>query len=149
MSPKIKWPNDIYVNHSKIAGILIENSIFGSNIKRSIVGIGININQTIFDTGNYNSFKLINKKENNIHRILEYLLYRFNTYYDQITDPDCKLQHEFDSYLYGKNDLRNFKTHDNVEIQARISGTTVEGKLKLTLENGDVRCYNHKEVIFN
>jgi len=149
VSPKIKWPNDIYVNHSKIAGILIENSIFGSKIKRSIVGMGININQTKFDTGNYNSFKLINKKENDIYRILEYLLYRFNTYYDQITDPDCKLLQEFDSNLYGKDELRIFKTQDNVEVQARISGTTVEGRLKLTLENGDVRFYNLKEIIFN
>jgi len=45
----IKWPNDIYVNDRKIGGVLIENVIVGSNIKQSIIGIGLNINQSVFD----------------------------------------------------------------------------------------------------
>src|SRR6056297_946886 len=44
----IKWPNDIYVDDRKIAGILIENDLTGSSLNRSIVGIGININQVKF-----------------------------------------------------------------------------------------------------
>ncbi len=44
----IKWPNDIYVNNDKIAGVLIENSIMGSSIEYSIAGIGLNINQEKF-----------------------------------------------------------------------------------------------------
>ena len=149
VSASIKWPNDIYVNHIKIAGILIENSIYGSTINRSIIGIGININQTKFDTGNYNSFKLINKKENDINRILEYLLFRFNDYYDQITNPNCKLQKEFDDHLYGKNELRNFKTRDAKEFKAKIIGTNSEGKLKLVLENGEEMSFSHKDVFFS
>jgi len=42
---KIKWPNDIYVNGGKIAGILIENSIIGQTIEYTVAGIGININR--------------------------------------------------------------------------------------------------------
>src|ERR1700749_523966 len=44
----IKWPNDIYVNTRKIAGILIENTLRESTIHSSVVGIGININQLVF-----------------------------------------------------------------------------------------------------
>lgn len=44
----VKWPNDIYVDDRKICGILIENSLAGSHIERSIVGIGLNVNQTEF-----------------------------------------------------------------------------------------------------
>lgn len=44
----IKWPNDIYVGMLKICGMLIENSVSGHYIKNSIVGVGININQTKF-----------------------------------------------------------------------------------------------------
>ncbi len=40
----IKWPNDIYVNNDKIAGILIENSVMADQIESTIVGIGLNIN---------------------------------------------------------------------------------------------------------
>ncbi|MBQ8322695.1 MAG: biotin--[Clostridia bacterium] len=43
LAPKIKWPNDIYVNGKKICGILIENTFSGGNVASSIVGIGLNI----------------------------------------------------------------------------------------------------------
>ncbi|WP_207421821.1 biotin--[acetyl-CoA-carboxylase] ligase [Desertivirga brevis] len=46
---KIKWPNDIYYRNQKIGGILIENSLQGKRMKNSIVGIGLNVNQTEFD----------------------------------------------------------------------------------------------------
>ena len=45
---KIKLPNDVYVGTKKICGILIENSLRGSHITWSIIGIGINVNQTVF-----------------------------------------------------------------------------------------------------
>ena len=45
----IKWPNDILFSDSKIGGILIENSIRGQHLRYSVIGIGININQLMFD----------------------------------------------------------------------------------------------------
>lgn len=44
----VKWPNDIYVGNKKICGILIENTVAGTLITRSIAGIGLNVNQTQF-----------------------------------------------------------------------------------------------------
>ena len=49
ISAKIKWPNDIYVGSKKICGILIENSLRGSGVSSSIIGIGLNINQRNFN----------------------------------------------------------------------------------------------------
>ena len=46
---KVKWPNDLYWRDRKAGGILIENIVQGSEWKASIVGIGININQTAFE----------------------------------------------------------------------------------------------------
>ena len=109
---------------------------------------GININQTKFETGNYNSFKLVNNKETDINRILEYLLYCFDGYYKQIVDPNSKLQNEFDNYLYRKNEMSNFKTKNENKFKAKIKGTSPEGKLILTLENGRERSFNHKEIFF-
>lgn len=43
LQPKIKWPNDIYVNGKKICGILVENTFSGNMLSSSIVGIGLNI----------------------------------------------------------------------------------------------------------
>ena len=48
LAPLIKWPNDILVNRRKLAGILIENGITGNKLSHSIIGIGMNLNQTEF-----------------------------------------------------------------------------------------------------
>jgi BirA family biotin operon repressor/biotin-[acetyl-CoA-carboxylase] ligase len=62
---KIKWPNDIYWQDRKAAGILIENIVQGEDWKWSVTGIGININQTIFDNSKFKavSLKQITGKE--------------------------------------------------------------------------------------
>lgn len=41
---KVKWPNDVFLNGKKVAGILIQNSLSGSEISSCIVGIGLNVN---------------------------------------------------------------------------------------------------------
>ena len=58
---QIKWPNDIYVGDSKIGGILIENHLSGEHIKDCIIGIGLNVNQTVFvsDAPNPISMRMI------------------------------------------------------------------------------------------
>lgn len=44
LSPKIKWPNDVMVNSSKISGILSETVMQGSKFKGLVLGIGVNLN---------------------------------------------------------------------------------------------------------
>ena len=43
----IKWPNDIYWRNGKIAGILIEHTLQGIVIKKSIIGVGLNVNPCV------------------------------------------------------------------------------------------------------
>ncbi|MCY7356293.1 MAG: biotin--[acetyl-CoA-carboxylase] ligase [Rudanella sp.] len=45
---RVKWPNDLYVEDQKIGGILIENTIQGASLAWSVVGLGLNVNQTSF-----------------------------------------------------------------------------------------------------
>ena len=54
----IKWPNDIYWRDRKAGGILIENKLMGENWKWAVVGIGLNINQTVFGDGLINAVSL-------------------------------------------------------------------------------------------
>ncbi len=49
LSPKIKWPNDVMVNNAKIAGILSETVMQGSNFKGLVLGIGVNLNADCAD----------------------------------------------------------------------------------------------------
>ncbi len=41
--PTIKWPNDIMIDGRKVAGILAESALSGSQIQHAVVGIGVNV----------------------------------------------------------------------------------------------------------
>lgn len=69
---RIKLPNDIYVNGNKIAGLLIEHAIRGNEISWSIVGLGLNVNQTEFpkELPNPTSMKMLGAGHKDINDIL-------------------------------------------------------------------------------
>jgi BirA family transcriptional regulator, biotin operon repressor / biotin---[acetyl-CoA-carboxylase] ligase len=46
--PEIKWPNDVLMNRKKICGILLESSVAAEKVDYIIIGIGLNVNQTVF-----------------------------------------------------------------------------------------------------
>ena len=72
----IKWPNDIYWGDRKIAGILIENALIGSELKYAIAGIGLNVNQTEFVSNAPNpvSMRQISGAEYDIHELMRTLM---------------------------------------------------------------------------
>lgn len=73
---KVKWPNDIYVGDRKICGILIENTLGGAMIVRSIAGVGLNVNQTEFvgSAPNPVSMKQLTGKDYDICELAEQLV---------------------------------------------------------------------------
>lgn len=74
---RIKLPNDIYVADRKICGILIEHSVLGSSLVHSIIGIGLNVNQTIFDESLPNPTSMVLEKGkglDDLQSLLEELL---------------------------------------------------------------------------
>jgi BirA family transcriptional regulator, biotin operon repressor / biotin---[acetyl-CoA-carboxylase] ligase len=77
LKTELKWPNDVLVNGKKIAGILLESTSQANKIERLVVGIGINVNQTLFQ-GNYNiaptSIKQELKEQIDRERLLAELL---------------------------------------------------------------------------
>jgi len=71
----IKWPNDIYWQDKKVAGILIENAIIGNEVKYSIAGIGLNVNQTKWqsDAPNPVSLKQIYGRDFGVEELMQKL----------------------------------------------------------------------------
>ncbi len=72
---KVKWPNDIYVGDLKICGILIEHSLYGPDIRRTIAGIGLNVNQTLFlsDAPNPVSMRALTGREYDLEEVEQVL----------------------------------------------------------------------------
>ena len=53
LKSELKWPNDVLIGGKKFAGILTETSVQGNRFETAVVGLGINVNQTLFQ-GEYN-----------------------------------------------------------------------------------------------
>ncbi len=144
----IKWPNDIYVGDKKIAGIIIENSVEISNIKQSIVGIGINLNQKIFssDAPNPLSLAQITGKDYDLKEMLEKLCDLIEYRYRFIKDNDFQtIDNDYVSVLYRFNESANYLA-DGKAFKARIIEVEPSGVLVVRDNNGIIRKFLHKEV---
>jgi len=53
LKTELKWPNDVLINGKKVSGVLIESASKGEKLERVVVGMGLNVNQTIFQ-GSFN-----------------------------------------------------------------------------------------------
>ncbi len=148
-SASIKWPNDIFINDKKIAGILIENSISYQKIDYSIIGIGLNINQVKFENISATSFKLENEKEWDRARILEFLLHRFEHYLSMLNSDKNKLHQLFDIHLYKRKEWIQLSSLKSNDFKGMIVGTDKNGYLLVENENQEVKSFQHKEVTFS
>ena len=142
----IKWPNDILADSKKLAGILIENVIKGSYINYSIVGVGLNINQTNFETieNKATSLALLTGKEYVLDDILNQIVERFIFYFEQTCHPN--LHDDYLSKLFGYQDFVNYKTKDNKPLRAKIVDVERLGLLVLEDEGGNRSTFNKKEI---
>jgi len=100
---KIKWPNDILFNEYKIAGILIENVLQGSFVEHTIIGIGINVNQTSFEYFNRaaSSLLLLGGTPIDLDRFKKSLFDHLGFFLSKINQPEY-IQGQYERYLYGK-----------------------------------------------
>lgn len=101
---RIKWPNDIYVGDNKICGILIENILDGKNVRHSIIGIGLNVNQTDFpeDIPNPESISRLTGKKYDIKETLRvFRSYIAETALESGTPGGrARLAEEFNRYMF-------------------------------------------------
>ena len=139
----IKWPNDIYWRNGKIAGILIENTLKGTVIKNSIIGVGLNVNQRDFrsDAPNPVSLWQVSGQETDRDELLHDILRRF----DGLLGHDI-LNHYL-SRLYRRRGFHPYADADGA-FMAEIADVCEDGHLVLSDEAAKERIYAFKEVQF-
>ncbi len=130
-SIKIKWPNDIFINDRKAGGVLIENVIQGSLWQWAIIGVGININQLVFDPEILNavSLKQVTGKNYDVVQLSAELHEIILSKVDELEKGNfTKLFEEYNEKLFGRNKIVKLKK-GNIVFETTIIGVSQSGEL--------------------
>ena len=143
----VKWPNDIYWNDKKLVGILIENSLQGTKIKSSVIGIGLNVNQKVFVSNAPNPVSLlrITGKRQNRKLLLTKIRQNIQKLYTELSVT--KIRAEYAEALYRKDGFYAYRAN-NETFQAKIISVHPDGQLELETEAGERKGFYFKEVSF-
>jgi BirA family biotin operon repressor/biotin-[acetyl-CoA-carboxylase] ligase len=148
-SVTVKWPNDIYYKDAKISGILIENTLADGFISKSIIGTGININQTHFENGlNATSLAIIRNETFKIPEIMECFRREFSLQCERLKNRLFdRIHHDYLSSIYRKSGCYEYRDSGGV-FEAYIQDIEPDGILALKRANGVISRYAFKEVEF-
>lgn len=147
----IKWPNDIYVDDMKICGILIENTLSGTLIDRSIAGIGINVNQTRFisDAPNPTSLSILTGgRIFDLEALLGHIVALILENCEDIATAEGRsaLHSRYMSLLWRREGYHPYRLPDGSEFLAAIADIAPSGHLTLSSSDGLLSTFAFKEV---
>ncbi|MFO7934238.1 MAG: biotin--[acetyl-CoA-carboxylase] ligase [Bacteroidales bacterium] len=148
--PRIKWPNDILISGGKIAGILIENGVTGQSLSHSIVGIGLNLNQTIYPPFDVpaTSMVLETGRTEVPRKTAEQLYGHLRLRMDQLEQGEYgPLEKEYLELLYRIHEVSSFIEGDRT-FRGIIRGVNPYGEL-LVEEGGTTRAFGFREIRFS
>lgn len=149
LAVKLKWPNDIYVDNKKLAGLLIETTLRGSLIADAIIGMGININQSTFASHipHPTSVKLATGNEISIEELSPAIPLRLSKALRTLDEQKWdEIKRDYMAMLF-RNDGHFYPYKDqNGTFLATITDVEPTGHLILTDESGTARKYSFKEV---
>lgn len=144
----IKWPNDIYVNNNKIAGILIEHSFLGNRLNFTVIGLGLNINQIQFPPMEVAPTSLILETNNkyDINSVLKDILNQFSILNDTLYTSKEVINEGYMQKLYRRYGYFKYKTKGGLIFSAKINDVADSGELILEDEQGVLSEFLFKEV---
>lgn len=151
LKAEIKWPNDIYIGNKKIAGILIENDLQGTDIIKSILGIGLNVNQEVFDPAlpNPTSMLLSGGSEVDRMEVLRKILERIFFWNNHLNNKEYELiDMTYSRHLYRLENRHLFQEPGGEPFKASIKKVLPSGELILKRADGSCKGYFFKEIEF-
>jgi BirA family biotin operon repressor/biotin-[acetyl-CoA-carboxylase] ligase len=150
---RLKWPNDVYVGDQKIAGILVQNGLRGKTVSWSVIGIGLNVNETDFPeelSEKATSLALLMGLTFATDEVLEFLLARLAQNYHLSAPKRLKeLGHRYQGLLYRHNVPGRYQeVATGTYFFAVLRGVNDIGQLRLELAEGGERVFSLREVRF-
>lgn len=146
---KVKWPNDIYLGHRKLAGILIENRLMGHDIIDTIVGIGLNVNQTEFLSGAPNPISLAQAtgKTYDVPELAQKIVTAIHEHMHLVDlDDDAQVSRTYWARLFRADGGVHTFADANGRFYGIIASVGLDGRLMLKDLEGFKRSYLFKEV---
>ena len=146
---KIKWPNDIYINDRKCGGILIENRITGTSINRSIIGLGLNLNQTDFSMPGLEtatSAALTKNQKYNIQDVFQRYCQIIESKYLTAKSKPHTIAAKFNASLWGKNEFRTYIHSNGEETRFKTVEVLLSGELRVMKENGNLQTFKYNDL---
>ena len=145
----IKWPNDIFFENRKLAGILINSTIKANMMDVSIIGIGLNVNQMQFQDWPTHpiSMRLITGKDYDLQPLMEQIAERLLIKVKQLASDPATIERE---YL---NRLFRYRTWAEYEVDGKVlrlfmTGIDPFGRLQLVDEQQQLHQYEIKQIKF-
>ncbi len=143
---EVKWPNDLYLNEKKLAGILLESSLFGSRVDFAVLGMGLNVDQLDFNYTSATSLRkeglVINKEE-----LLEEILLQLEKQLERLSELAYdEILKQYYQRLRWLGEEHEFKAGDK-QFLGKIIGIDSQGRLEL-ISQGQLHIYDIKEIKF-
>ncbi len=135
-------------DNKKICGILIENIVKENYIKDSVIGIGLNVNQTIFNNlPNATSIKNLLGTSYSKDEILNDLVKNIEFFFFFLEKASINsIFKTYEDALFRINVPSTFKNSKGDIFSGYIKGVTKLGKLKVMLEDNLIESYDLKEI---
>ena len=143
----IKWPNDIMSYNKKIGGILIENSFKSNGTINSVLGLGLNVNQTFFENlPKASSMAVICATPFNTQDILVKIVEKLEQNSSLWNQNSEAMRADFTNRLFKKGIPMPFSDQNSQKFMGIIQRVNAIGKLEVLLENNSVVEYGIKEI---
>lgn len=149
---RVKWPNDVYVGDQKIAGVLIQNGLRGSTVGWSVIGVGLNVNETDFPPAlrrTATSLAILNGRAVDRAAVLQTLFGELTDLYALTAGPGQKLlAKRYHTELYRRDEVATYReTAGGPPFAAIFRRVDDHGRAVLSV-NGRERTYALREVAF-
>ncbi|SNT02607.1 BirA family transcriptional regulator, biotin operon repressor / biotin-[acetyl-CoA-carboxylase] ligase [Ekhidna lutea] len=144
---ELKWPNDVYVNDRKIAGILIESNLRGTSLESAVIGIGLNVNQSGFNMHGATSLSLESGKHHDRFKLMELVVAQLEKWYLKLKGSNYEVILEsYHDLLMWRGELHAFKGVAGT-FKGEIVGINQHGNLAINVD-GKLQYFGLKEVEF-
>jgi len=144
----IKWPNDIMSDSKKIGGILIENTFKTDNSITSIIGIGLNCNQTVFENlPKATSLSLQTHLFYDVDKLAEDIRNQIVKNTQLLPNMNSIFWQKYQNILFKKGVPIPFEDSNKQRFMGIIKGVSTSGLIEILLENDEIVSYDLKQIV--